>query len=394
MKNEFSDITTRACARGCEAGRNGNMLLEQAVQYYQFGWSIIPIPYRRKAAQVKWSKYQQRRADEKQLRKWFANGKQNIAVVLGPVSGGLACRDFDTMAEYELWAKNHPELARLLPTVKTGKGMHVYFKGAVQGIRRVHNGELRGAGGYCLLPPSVHPSGTMYEWLNLPLNGNLLELDPQLAGFRQNVTEQTEQTEKTEQSEQIEAIVGESAIERVIAETLPREFGTRNRCVFEFARAIKSLPQFADAEPTELRELVKMWHERALPTMRTKEFEETWIDFLKAWPIIKYAKGQEPMTQIFEKAIQLDPPSIAVEKYPGNSKLTILTSLCRELQRAAGENPFFLSARTAGRLLNVSPMQASRWFFLLQSDGILKLVSKGGTAETARQASRYRYIAK
>ena len=370
------------------------MLLRQALQYHQLGWSIIPIPYRRKAAQVKWSKYQQTRADEKQLRKWFAKDNRNIAVVLGSVSGNLACRDFDTMAEHELWAKNHPELARLLPTVKTAKGMHVYFKGPVHGIRRVPNGELRGAGGYCLLPPSVHPSGATYEWRNLPLNGNLLEIDPQLAGFTQNVTEQTEQTEKTEQSEQIEAIAGESAVEKAVAETLPREFGTRNRCVFEFARAVKSLPQFAGAEPTELRELVKMWHERALPTMRTKGFEDTWIDFLKAWPRIKYAKGQEPMTQIFEKAIQLDPPSIAVEKYPGNSKLTILTSLCRELQRAAGENPFFLSARTAGRLLNVSPMQASRWFFLLQSDGILKLVSKGGTAETVRQASRYRYIAK
>lgn len=108
----------------------------------------------------------------------------------------------------------------------------------------------------------------------------------------------------------------------------------------------------------------------------------------------KVCERTRTYAQILEKAIQLDPPSIAVVKYPGNSKLTILTSLCRELQRAAGENPFFLSARTAGRLLNVSPMQASRWFFLLQSDGILKLVSKGGTAESVRQASRYRYIAK
>ena len=393
MKDKFSDITTRACARGCEAGRNDNVLLKQALEYHRLGWSIIPIPYRRKAAHVKWSKYQQKRADENQLRKWFAKQNRNIAVVLGPVSGGLACRDFDTMAEYELWAKNHPELAKLLPTVKTAKGMHVYFKRAVHGIRRVPNGELRGAGGYCLLPPSVHPSGAIYEWLNLPLNGSLLEIDPELAGFAQNVTEQTEQTEKTEQSEQIEAMVGESTLEKAVAETLPREFGTRNRCVFEFARAVKSLPQFADADPRQLRDIVRLWHKRALPRIRTKEFEETWIDFLKAWPRIKYAKGQEPMTQIFEKAIQLDPPSIAVEKYPGNSKLTILTSLCRELQRAAGENPFFLSARTAGRLLNVSPMQASRWFFLLQSDGILKLVSKGGTTETVRQASRYRYVA-
>ena len=153
------------------------------------------------------------------------------------------------------------------------------------------------------------------------------------------------------------------------------------------------MPQFADADPTQLREFVKIWYKRALPNIRTKEFEETWIDFLIAWPRIKYVKGEEPMAQMFEKAIQLDPPQIAIEKYPDNSKLKILVSLCRELQRAAGNKPFFLSVRTAGRLLNIAPMTASRWFFLLQSDGIIKVVTKGGTAQTVRQASRYGYIA-
>jgi len=130
-----------------------------------------------------------------------------------------------------------------------------------------------------------------------------------------------------------------------------------------------------------------------MPNIRTKEFEETWIDFLKAWPIIRYAKGEEPMAKMFEKAIELEPPKIAVEKYPDHSKLKILVSLCRELQRAAGDDPFYLSVRTAGRLLNITPVTANRWLFLLLSDGILKLVSKGGTAETVRQASRYQYVA-
>ena len=125
-------------------------------------------------------------------------------------------------------------------------------------------------------------------------------------------------------------------------ETLPQEVGTRNRRIFEFSRLLKSLPQFADADPIQLRETVKIWHKRALPNIRTKEFEETWIDFLIAWSRIKYVKGQEPMAQMFEKAIQLEPPQVAIEKYPGNSKLKILVSLCRELQRAAGNEPFFL----------------------------------------------------
>lgn len=396
MKNEFADITTRACARGSEIGSNGNALLKQALEYHRLGCCVIPIKPRSKIPALRsWKQLQTKRPDEKQLQEWFANGERNIAVVLGPVSGNLACRDFDTTAEYELWACKYPDLTNTLPTVRTANGYHVYFQARVDGIRHISNGELRGTGGYCLLPPSVHPDGARYKWVNPLSDGNLLALDPEQAGFTTenvNVTEYTEQAENTEQSEQIEAIVGEG-LEKRIAETLPREFGTRNRGVFEFARSLKSLPQFSDADPRELRNIVRVWHKRALAKIRTKEFEETWIDFLKAWPRIRYAKGEEPMAQIFETAIQLEPPEIAIEKYPNNPKLKILVSLCLELQRAAGENPFFLSARTAGKLLDVSPMQASRWFFLLRSDGILRLVSKGGTAETVRQASRYRYIA-
>ena len=388
-------------------------LIEWALYYHRLVWCIIPIPYGSKKAQIKWGKYQESRPDEEQARRWFANGEINIAVVLGEVSGDLVCRDFDTVEEYQSWAKTHLDLAAKLPTVRTAHGYHVYFEARLDGIKYVSNGELRASGGYCLLAPSVHPNGTVYKWLNPPTRNNLLVLDPEKAGFMSDVTEHTENTEQTEKTEQTEAIEGkgvrealtrkkrktktkvkvESEVEAAIRATQPEEFGTRNRRIFEFARALKSLPQYADADPKELREIVKVWHKRALPNIRTKEFEETWIDFLKAWPRIKYAKGKEPMSKTFEKAIQLELPKIAMKKYPNNSKLKILVSLCRELQRAAGNGPFFLSVRTAGSLLKVSPMQVSRWFFLLQSDGILELVSKGGTAETVRQASRYRYVA-
>jgi hypothetical protein len=393
-------------------------ILDWALEYHKLGLCVIPVPHGKKAARIRWGKYQGVRTDESQLRKWFANNNRNIAVVLGPVSDDLACRDFDTMAEYDLWAKEYPDLAKRLPTVKTGNGMHVYFQADAKGRKDIedanggHLGELRGSGHYCLLPPSVHPDGPTYQWVNPLTNGNLPRLEPESAGFVANVTEQAEQPEKTEHTEQTEAIERgewrercvdkrrktktnvkvESEVEEAIIETLPQEVGTRNRQIFEFARTLNSSPQYADADPRQLRDMVRAWHERALPRIRTKEFEETWIDFLKAWPRIRHKKGEEPMAQIFERAIQLEPPGVAVENYPDHNTLKILVSLCRELQQAAGDNPFFLSSRTAGRLLNVTPMTANRWLFLLQSDGILKLVSKGGTATTVRKASRYRYV--
>jgi Bifunctional DNA primase/polymerase, N-terminal len=374
------------------AGKIENTFLEQALDYHRLGWCVIPIPQRQKAARIKWSKYQQIRPDEAHVKKWFSNGSRNIAVILGEVSGGLTCRDFDTMTEYEKWSAGFPDLARTLPTVQTARGMHVYFEGHVKGIRHIANGELRGSNGYCLLPPSIHPDGPIYQWKIPVKNGDLLILDPKLAGFMPDVTEKTEHTEKTEKTEQTEAIIGGNEVEKAIIETLPQEYGTRNRKIFELAHYLKSLPQYNEANPKDLREIVEQWYKLALPNIRTKEFEETWIDFLKGWGRIKYPKGEEPMAQIFQSAIEMELPAIVIQKYPDNKNLQLLACLCNELQRAAGDNPFYLSARTAGRLLKVSPMSANRWLFLLVEDGIIKVIRKGGTAQTTRKATRYKYI--
>lgn len=377
----------------------GRSVLTIALAYSKLGWCIIPIPHGQKKARTRWGKYQKTRPDREQLRAWFGNGRLlNMAVVLGQVSGDLCCRDFDIGKAYERWVAGHADLAARLPTVKTAKGYHVYFLASVDGVRMFPDGELRGSRCYCLLPPSVHPEGPKYEWIIRPTAANLFALDPELAGFVPNgelVTEQTENTEKpeqTEHTEHTEAIVWGEGVEEVIRGTLPREYGTRNRKVFELARTLRSLPRFADADGRELRPIVREWHRKALPNIRTKEFEETWIDFLKAWPRIRYVKGTEPMMQTFQRAVEGERPQVAVTKYPNNERLQILVALCRELQRTAGEQVFYLSCRMVGRLFSVSHTEAARWLFLLQSDGVLEVVAKGGTHENPRRATRFRYL--
>ena len=68
---------------------------------------------------------------------------------------------------------------------------------------------------------------------------------------------------------------------------------------------------------------------------------------------------------------------------------TLLVAVCRELQRASGDKPFFLACRTTGRLLGVDHTTAWRWLFLLTHKGIIEEVEKGDRAK--RRASRYRY---
>jgi len=94
------------------------------------------------------------------------------------------------------------------------------------------------------------------------------------------------------------------------------------------------------------------------------------------------------MAETFMKAASSPLPEVA-EQYE-QADLKLLVALCRELQRGAGEHPFYLSCRTAGGLLEVTAMTAYRWLFLLVSDGVLREVEKGGPK--TRKATRFRYL--
>jgi len=389
---------------GHAKGLGQTVTVGDAARYYadKLRWCVFPIPHGTKKARIKWGKYQATRPDSKQVQKWFGNGQpQNIAVGLGGVSGDLTCRDFDVVDSYTAWAKSHPDLAGVLPTVKTAEGYHVYFQADTDGIKYLGDGELRSSSGYCMLPPSVHPSGATYEWIIPPTAENLLFLDPIEAGFlpeyQGKVTESTEMTENTSPPNMSSVVSVVSVfsvtqeVDKAIRETLPGEYGTRNKKLFEFARTLKSLPQFEDVNPMDLRAIVYEWHRRALPHIRTKEREETWGDFLKAWPQVKYPRGKDVVGLAFDKAKRMEPPKIAVERFPTHKKLQILVAACRNLQQQAAEKPFFLACRTIGRLLDVSHKQAAKWLFLLEAESILEVVKKGGTRDGPRKATRFRY---
>ena len=188
---------------------------------------------------IGWKRYQKVRPSESAIKRWFGNGEcHGLAVILGDVSGGLTCRDFDDIATYDRWAANNPRLATELPTVETGRpGRHVYCRvdiGQIRaatstgaGIIKLGDGELRGSGGYCLLPPSRHPSGHEYRWI-VPPNNEIPFLDLSKTGFLSVVTERTERTEAI-RGVLVEGIGRpqydqgdtDKAIEQAIVETLP-----------------------------------------------------------------------------------------------------------------------------------------------------------------------------
>lgn len=387
--------------------------LHSALHYRSWGWCLIPVNLGDKRPAIRWTPFQSRLPTEGELRRWFdRKDAYGVAVVFGPVSGNLGARDFDDQEGYTTWSRQNPQLARSLPTVETRRGRHVYFqadpanvahcrrslgKAGGTGAIACGNGELRiGQGCYSVLPPSVHPTGFVYRWERPPAGPNLpiVELEHFLP-TRVDATERhrddgenRDNGGRQTKTDAINLLGHANEIDGAILSTVPTGPGVRHRQVFELARALRAVPSLADAHALDLEPLVRRWHQLARPHITTKEFEETWIDFLKGWPRVKFPKGQEPMNAIFQTAIAADLPPAAARYDGAGPKL--LVSLCRELQRGSGENPFYLSCRTAAGLLQVDHTTANRWLFMLTTDRILRVEEKGNRA--TRRATRYRYL--
>jgi len=371
-----------------------DILLKAALEYAGRGWSIFPVTFEdgKKKGAFRWTRYQTKAADAKRLRGWLKDGRYPaIGVILGPVSGDLACRDFDEAEAYHVWAEKFPELAKTLPTVETARGFHVYFTAQLGKTTHYTDGELRGARSLVTLPPSPHPDGRhQYRWI-VPLpDGSVPEVDPEqncLVGesMQQKQTD-VSRADRAYRGKQ-RAKVGEDEVENAIQATLPTGPGTRNQQVFQLARALKGIPSLAIQSPESLRWIVQKWHALALPHINTKPFEETWIDFLKGWPRVLTPMRLKLLGDALKAA--RDNPVAGVTY--DNEDARVLVALCRELQASVGDVPFFLASRTAGRLFGVNHSTVSRWLFLLEADGWIKTIVKGGTPENPRKATRFRY---
>lgn len=164
-------------------------------------------------------------------------------------------------------------------------------------------------------------------------------------------------------------------------ESNPSNENTLVRCgdrVFEFARSVKAA--HPDATPDDLRQLVRDWF--AEGSASDGSWDDVWASFLYCWPRVRYAKGTGPLAGALSRA-----QAAPFDKYD-EPRLNVLAALCRELQRAAGDDPFFLSCRSAGELIGVDRMRACRWLALLVHDGVIAIALQG----TTRRATRYFHL--
>jgi len=178
-----------------------------------------------------------------------------------------------------------------------------------------------------------------------------------------------------------------TAVGRAIEESLPERPGQRHRKTFELARRLLGIPAVRDAPPKALHAAFAHWWQLAKPrTSGTHDFEDALEDFLNAWQNCKRPWGETIMSDVLTRAKMAEPPE-AVAEFP-TPAFRVLAGLCRELQREAGDGPFFLSTHTAAELLGTKPMVIWRWLRLLSRLGVLELVTKGNR----KRASEFRYL--
>lgn len=381
-------------------------ILRWALSYHARGWSIIPInPRTKKPGVPTWLPYQVERPTEQQVREWFSGKYKALAVVLGGVSGNLAALDLDSEERSQWWTQTHPDLGRTLPTERTTRGLHVLFTcEPVRTQRRVKEKvELLSRGSYLILTPSPGK-----RWLTPP-NGEIPQIDPfslglEAFGIKKPQFNQKQFTEEglTEDNQEIASVSSVSSVSSVnpdlkngelraqidsaIKKTLPQEAGQRDRCIFTFCQWLKAIPEVRGRTAAELKSIVRRWHTTAYPVIGTKPFDDTWADFVYGWKRVKWRKGI-----LLERAVQQaredtqNPPEAQSYDDP---RTQLLVRLCWQLQQSRGDQPFYLSLRTAGEILGVSHISAGKKLEMLMADGLLAIAA----AHTNIFATRYKYI--
>jgi hypothetical protein len=140
-------------------------------KYVSWGLCAIPVPYGQKEPIIQWKKYQSEKPTKDELAAWFGGDEPtNVAVVCGAVSDNFYPLDFDSEDSIRAFF-DYDKLLKGTPVVRTGRGYHVWFKSknpislSKRAVKEL-NVEFLGEGHFIIAPPSRHPSGKDYEFLN------------------------------------------------------------------------------------------------------------------------------------------------------------------------------------------------------------------------------------
>jgi len=148
------------------------------------GKPIFPVARNwEKKPLVKWKPYQDCPPTREEVKRWWIEWPDaNIGLATGHLSE-LMVVDTDSQEATRAFVENYPEAEKTLQA-STGRdgARHFYFvfePGITNDAGKVLGPgiDIRGEGGFVVIPPSVHANGRRYEWIN---RNNPIALPPKL----------------------------------------------------------------------------------------------------------------------------------------------------------------------------------------------------------------------
>jgi len=153
-----------------------NLILQAALEYVRLGFYLLPLQPRSKEpyfallprvkGEAKWKPLSEHPADEAEVRRWFEYDPEcNIGILcstpftVGGTRGYLVAADFDRPAP---WGRYPLGTA---PRFSGKRGPNVlYLSEKPLRCCAFTYGDIKGKGGYVVVPPSIHPDGPIYQW--------------------------------------------------------------------------------------------------------------------------------------------------------------------------------------------------------------------------------------
>ena len=178
-------------------------MIDYALKYARMGLRIHPCNTETKKPYLKaWQK--KATTDEETIKKWWAKWPDaQIALATGEWKDGyniiaIDCDNHPKTGDYgtedlRLWEDTQGEIPETWGSITGSGGEHYIFRTRGKGIRsrtRCYGSiDIRGEGGYIILPPSLHPNGNRYEWQFDPDEYELAEANSSvldLCGYKES----------------------------------------------------------------------------------------------------------------------------------------------------------------------------------------------------------------
>lgn len=169
--------------------------LEAAIEYAtRYNWAVFPVSSRSKKPLTP-NGCKDAKKSVGAIKAWWTRFPDAaIGVATGSASNIIVIdedrdeeKGLDGYHEVKLWERDNEPLPETVQSITGRGGYHLFFKytgtdihnraGIIEGV------DVRGEGGYVVVPPSVHPNGTEYQWEYAPEDTPLAEVNDVVLKF-------------------------------------------------------------------------------------------------------------------------------------------------------------------------------------------------------------------